>query len=408
MSKDEWQEAAKSWRDMEAKRAAEEKAAQDRARVKVNQFFNAFPRAEEGSSLYLISKGVPTPHGPLYVSTDELTQGWLALPLQDANGTIHSAQFIGDDGTKRFQWQGKVQGCYYPLNETPGGPILICEGYATGATLYEATRWTVICAMNAGNLGPVTKEIRKLYPTRRLVICADNDQFTEGNPGVEKAQAAAKAAGNALVAIPEFGDEALINRPTDFNDLHQSAGLDEVARQVYSAFPTYQFLEQRRFDPRDRPSELHVIYTLADTPISTPGNLTSINSLIKTGKSAVIGAMCSSVMTNGHSEHVDNLGFKSSNPKGLALVHFDTEQSPDDHWYQVDRMLRRARLTEPFPWFYSYCLTGLDCKTCWKCVKEALMFCADRHGGIHSVLIDGAADLVSDVNDAAETNAFVA
>jgi hypothetical protein len=127
---------------------------------------------------------------------------------------------------------------------------------------------------------------------------------------------------------------------------------------------------------------------------------------VKTGKSAVVGAMVASAMAGEDSGCT--LGFTSCNPKKLALLSFDSEQSPDDHWHQNARALRRAGLQEPPSWLYSYCLTGLGSKRAWECVKEAIRIAADQHGGVHSILIDGVADLVADVNDPAESNDFIA
>ncbi len=165
-------------------------------------------------------------------------------------------------------------------------------------------------------------------------------------------------------------------------------------------------LEQRQFKPGISPPPLRPIYSLGGSIISTPGNLTSITSAIKTGKSAVIGAMIASALADGNAG--DLLGFTSSNPKGFALLHFDSEQSPGDHWYQVTRALKRAGRGQAQLWLHSYCLTGLGCKQGWECVTAATRAAAEQHGGIHSILIDGVADFVADVNDAAASNAFVA
>ncbi len=167
-----------------------------------------------------------------------------------------------------------------------------------------------------------------------------------------------------------------------------------------------ELLKQRRFNPSITPPPLRPIYSLGGQVIATPGNLVTVTSAVKTGKSAVIGAMAASVMAAG--TNVDCLGFSSNNPKSYALLHFDSEQSPDDHWHQIARALKRAKIHKPPTWLYSYCLTGLGHRRAWDCVAEAMRFAAETHGGIHSILIDGVADLVADVNDAAECNDFVA
>jgi hypothetical protein len=127
---------------------------------------------------------------------------------------------------------------------------------------------------------------------------------------------------------------------------------------------------------------------------------------VKTGKTAVVGAIAASAMP--YVEDADLLGFKSSNPQGLALLWFDSEQSPDDFWHCVSRAVKRAGLKQLPPWLHAYCLTGLDHIRAWKCVNKVIHRAADINGGIHSILLDGAADLVADVNDAKESNAFVA
>jgi hypothetical protein len=180
--------------------------------------------------------------------------------------------------------------------------------------------------------------------------------------------------------------------------------LDELQDDV-AARPG-ELLKLRKYNPAIIPPPLRPIYTLAGIPISTPANLATITSAVKTGKSAVIGAMAAAPMS--HREDADLLGFGSSNPKDMALLWFDSEQSPDDFWHCVYRALKRAGLQNPPPWLHAYCLTGLGYRRAWECVTEATKAAADLHGGIHSTLIDGFADLVADVNDPGESNAFVA
>lgn len=233
MSREEWTENSKRWKELEVRRAEDEKRKHAESKAKCEAWFAKFPKAD--GHMYLAVKGVPA-LGPLYLFTDELFDGWLAMPLQDIDGSIHSAQFVADDGTKEYCYGGRKKGCFYPVSETPGGPIIVCEGYATGASLFLATGWTVICAMDCGNLLPVCQSFRKKYPLRTIIIAADNDQFKKENAGVTKGRAAAKDISGVL-AFPEFSDEALANEPTDFNDLHQAAGLDEVRSQIFSALP---------------------------------------------------------------------------------------------------------------------------------------------------------------------------
>ncbi len=157
---------------------------------------------------YLIRKGVK-PHN--------LHQrgGLLMVPLFDAFGLLWNVQRIAADGGKRFK-PGRAGGLFSPIGDLSNPAIiLICEGWATGATLHEETGHPVLCAMNAGNLLPVATAARSAWAGAELVICADNDRQTEGNPGVTYATAAAKGVGAKLV-VPQFPDDA---PGSDFNDL---------------------------------------------------------------------------------------------------------------------------------------------------------------------------------------------
>ena len=165
-------------------------------------------------------------------------------------------------------------------------------------------------------------------------------------------------------------------------------------------------LKLRRFNHRVKPSELRPIYTLLGKPVATPGNLVSVASAVKTGKSAVIGAMCASAMASSY--NADLFGFESKNSEKGIVLWIDSEQAPDDFWHCVMRSVRRAGLASPPSWLHAYCLTGLQQGTAWECVKLALELAARSNVKIHSVLLDGLADLVTDPNDAAECNAFIA
>jgi phage/plasmid primase-like uncharacterized protein len=402
MTPDERRIADQTIRECKAQIAAEEKAGQEKAQAKCRTLFSQSPRAT--AHAYLTAKGISASPSTA-LSTDPLYPGWLAVPLQDAEGVIHSAQFIADDGTKKFLYQGRVKGCYHQFSDVNhGGPILICEGYATGASLYLSTGWSTICAMNCGNLEPVAKSFRTRFPDRTLLIAADNDQFTPDNPGLTHGKAAARAA-RALLSFPEFADEALAEKPTDFNDLHRLAGVREVKRQIHQSFPVLKLLSEREFNPSARPPPEEPIFKLKDITIATPENISTTTAAIKSGKSAAIESMAASTFA---AQDCDTLSFASANPDGKALLHFDSEQSPADHWHHVDRIIRRAHAGQKPTWLKSYCLTGLTFKQCQECVWEAVRIAAEEFPGILAVLIDGYADLVSDVNDSAESNDLVA
>lgn len=187
----------------QAERRAEHEARAIEARAEWDAAAPADP-----AHAYLTKKGVG-PHN--------LRQrgGLLIVPLFDAFGLLWNVQRIQADGGKRFK-PGRAGGLFSPIGKlTSPTKILICEGWATGATLHEETGHPVLCAMNAGNLLPVATAARSAWAGAELVICADNDRQTEGNPGVTYATAAAKATGATLI-VPEFPEGVA---GSDFNDL---------------------------------------------------------------------------------------------------------------------------------------------------------------------------------------------
>lgn len=129
-------------------------------------------------------------------------RGQLVIPLRDSAGELNSLQFIAEDGGKKFLTGGRKRGCYHAIGK-PSGALAVCEGYATGATVYAATGIATAVAFDAGNLLPVAKVLRRKFPELVMVICADNDAETPGNPGLTAATTAAKAIGAAL-AVPTF------------------------------------------------------------------------------------------------------------------------------------------------------------------------------------------------------------
>ena len=200
-------------------REAEKFAVQQAARTKASNLYElAHPAVEHP---YLTSKAIK-PYGVKALNTS------LVLPLRNKTGALTSLQFIQADGAKKFLTGGEITGSYYALGK-PEGSVLICEGYATGASLYEALGLAVAIAFNAGNLLAVARVMREKFADFEIIICADNDQATEGNPGLSKATDAAGQVGGRVL-IPRFDADQFINGkvPTDFNDLHRLKGIDAL------------------------------------------------------------------------------------------------------------------------------------------------------------------------------------
>jgi hypothetical protein len=163
-------------------------------------------------------------------------------------------------------------------------------------------------------------------------------------------------------------------------------------------------LAARIYSPQTKPDEPKPRFWVANKLICTPGNLTAISAAPKAGKSAAIGAMIASTFAGSGA---DCLGFVSENPDGFALVHLDTEQCRFDHWEGIQRAVRRAKMDAAPSWLRSYCLTGFTAADVRAAIPILIKQAAKQFGGIHSVFIDGIADVVPDVNDAEETSSLI-
>ena len=175
---------------------------------------------EIGTHKYLQVKRV-IPHG---IRTNGFK---LVIPMY-SDGNLWSIQTIDPAGKKRFLKGGKKQGCYYPLGKLDD-VICLTEGFATAATIREVTGYAVACCFDAGNLKPVAVSMRKKYPDIKIIICADNDQYSEINTGFLEATKTAREV-SAHLAIPEFNNTK--TKPTDFNDLYRLEGKEPVIKII--------------------------------------------------------------------------------------------------------------------------------------------------------------------------------
>ena len=234
---------AKAQRQAEAGRAAARAAA---------VWAKALTEPPAGGVEYLERKGIQA-HGLRYTDS-----GALIVPMQDVRGEIKGLQFILPKGHPRRKklkrdktyWPAGlgVAGHFHLLGAPAASPVtLIAEGYATAATLHEATGLPVAVAFAANNLMPVAKALRAHFKRTRLLICADDDYLTDNNPGRSAASTAALAVAGALV-LPQFPSDRGGEKLTDFNDLAHfpTGGVHLVREQVMAA------IEQQGWDSAPR------------------------------------------------------------------------------------------------------------------------------------------------------------
>jgi len=251
ISDDDRQQYNEQVEEQKRLREEEQKQRRDDAAKLANEIWKSATDASYPLHDYLARKQVAS-HGlrtgslPYY---DKMIPNALFVPVMNGNKIV-SLQAIFDTAdnpmnrTKTFLFGGEKKSCFFRLGKTTDIAdqiIVICEGYATAASIHETTKYPVFMAFDSGNLIHVAEKIRKSKPKSRIIIAADNDRKNETNTGVIKATEAAKAI-HGFIAIPQFKDMADLTL-SDFNDLHDELGGDAVIAQINAALEPVKAIE---------------------------------------------------------------------------------------------------------------------------------------------------------------------
>jgi putative DNA primase/helicase len=145
---------------------------------------------------YLVDKKIK-PHSA------RLCNGALIITIWDCRNTLVSLQYIYSSDKKRYEYGSKVRGCYHQFGKFDQSmPALICEGWATGASLYEKLGYPTYVAFSATNLKYVAQYVRSIHTTNQIIICGDNDAHGVGQ---KAAQEAADLIGASCLIPPTEG-----------------------------------------------------------------------------------------------------------------------------------------------------------------------------------------------------------
>jgi phage/plasmid primase-like uncharacterized protein len=198
-------------------------------------------------------------------------QGRLIVPMQDADGKLWNVQMIKADGNKLFL-SGRKVGLFTTIGpKTPEDqPIVIAEGYATGATLRDTTALTAIVAFDSGNMPIVAQSVRYRQPERPIIIAADNDHTLKKNVGIIKAAEAARDVGGIAV-VPPFGSGDSMG-DTDWNDFSKKHGRQaaraDIERQLHGMIlPPMPTVTAATMDQKTRDASRS-----ASAPVKPPQN----------------------------------------------------------------------------------------------------------------------------------------
>lgn len=217
----------------------EQKVTNEQAKTRLASMMkNVFTKPNEPTP-YLASKDLPLDSGIFQ------NKGSTCIPIHDVEGTVHSMAYVKEDGTKRYAKGGEKEGNFYAYGGMDAlkkaDAIIICEGYATAASVSMASGMPTVAAFDSGNIGTVAEKLHKAFPDKPIVIAADDDRHLpdksppEKNAGKEAATKAAEKV-NGTAVFPRWAATTPADKQfKDFDDIRRVHGVESVRSQIMPA-----------------------------------------------------------------------------------------------------------------------------------------------------------------------------
>ena len=182
--------------------------------------------------------------------------------------------------------------------------------------------------------------------------------------------------------------------------------LTEKLSSIYTH--TIMMLQSCEIDYDNPPDASKSVVAVNGVPLGTQDNLFCITGGEGTGKSNYVAAILAGTLGTERLPAERTLGLEiTPNPNGLAVLHYDTEQSEAQLHKNLGKTLQRASLKTVPEFYHSLYLASLSRKDRLKLIRESMDLFHHKHGGIHLVVIDGIADLIRSANDETESIAIV-
>ena len=223
-----------------------------------------------------------------------------------------------------------------------------------------------------------------------------------------------------MEALSEFGVLRLqlplsgIKTEKDISDYfalgHSQQDLRDLLARMFSSLysETMMILQSCEIDYDNPPDVSKSVVSVNGVPLGSQDNLFCITGGEGTGKSNYIGSILAGTLCAERLDSERTLGLEiTPNPKALAVLHYDTEQSEAQLYKNLGKTLRRADVETVPDFYHSLYLASLSRKDRLKLIRESMDLFCHKHGGIHLVVIDGIADLVRSANDETESIAVV-
>lgn len=233
-----------------AKKAEREQADKMLTEKAEKAIYAKFMNKETVSEHTYLSNKMIEPTSNIYAGQDST----ITIPLFNIDGRLKSAQYIDENGEKRFAKNTNKVGAFHIVDGSVSDlkyakSVVIAEGYATAASINEALNnkdVKVIAAMSANNLDHTVKAVTEKYPNINVIIAADNDLTNKvGNIGLNAANAVQNKYENITVVVPKINDKEISG---DFNDIVSKNGLskDDALKNIQKSLQPALKLEQEK------------------------------------------------------------------------------------------------------------------------------------------------------------------
>ncbi len=385
--------------------------------------YNIVPRAFNETDRIFWSKSRITEHTlnkynvrPLHSFSSVNQEGKSYTLTETAQEPMYG--YVGDKYIKiyrprsemRFLYAGDLGDNYcFGLDQLSAkGDLLFITGGEKDVMSLAANGFHAICFNSETTVIPTSVLMLLSYRFKHIVLLYDMDKT--GLEVSAKRQEELKPFALKRLLLPLSGTKeekdvteyfALGHTHDDLLKLFLSH-LDSLYKEDMSAVKSCEL------DFNNPPPVAQMIVSVNDVPLGTQGNLLCITGGEGTGKSNYVAALIAGAVKPENAEGIDTLGVSiEGNPKGKAVLFYDTEQSEVQLYKNVSTLLRRCGRDTMPEWFKAYCLTGMSRKERLKSIVLSMDKFHYQYGGIHLVVIDGIADLIRCANDEAESIAVV-
>ena len=385
--------------------------------------YNIVPRAFNETDRIFWSKSGITEHTlnkynvrPLHSFSSVNQEGRTYTLTETAQEPMYG--YVGDKYIKiyrprsemRFLYAGDLGDNYcFGLDQLPSkGDLLFITGGEKDVMSLAANGFHAICFNSETTLIPTSVLMLLSYRFKHIILLYDMDKT--GLEVSAKRVEELKAFSLKRLLLPLAGTKeekdvtdyfALGHTHDDLLKLFLNH-LDSLYKEDMSA------LKSCELDFNNPPPVAQMIVSVNGVPLGTQGNLLCITGGEGTGKSNYVAALIAGAVKPEYAEGIDTLGISiEGNPKGKAVLFYDTEQSEVQLYKNESTLLRRCGRDTMPEWIKAYCLTGMSRKERLKSIVLSMDRFHYQYGGIHLVVIDGIADLIRCANDEAESIAVV-